>query len=732
MSTSLIKVVEYEYREGVYMRVGKGRNLTLRTSAYGRSEIDELNQRAVTYALAELPKLSFCYLLVLPYQATRHTLQPSTTLLLLHYSAIMPVSSSVDADNTTTRKSASRTTPRNSKDKQPHPRALQSLASPTTDTHTEQLPMSPISQPLTAQQPQQSQSQTKKIARRSSKPIIDWFQRKLAGTVRPRRASESIRGRNHGGTNVSGRDKRRPPLPDNFRELTRVQSTPSRGRGSSDHDVRRSAHTDDVSSRPAPISLNGDEPESIVDAEAHGDFSTYRSSLARESMWSPTSNLEADEDASVRPIPPSSPPSPSPSRSSASYLSDPRTFKSMAASTKPTTLLSVDLTNGMAHIAQAPPTPATSPAPRIPSHVRSSSGVGGSTGGSITFSALPPSPSSSVHNSLNFNAQTAGHHNVLTHALQAPQHTTHHPRNNPHPSSPPPDNASVLTLASSAFAFPGARIGVVGGTTDTVSLSHLSHFGGSRFGAEDRSSHFVLGDEFDAEGEVDASVRALRPRSSRRGSWESEVSGWSARLGNGSVVGIGPGTPSMLGGRSLWSASLKTGGRFRGNDDDDSVDDSDEAESEGEEEHQGPVQNGGEGKCEEKTGDGTDVQKRGGFPSTSEQSKSSAPSESQSVPSSNGILSDTTSSAESPIPTILLKTDSTDVISIEGDKRISAQDHDSSSRDRQIDADVVKTGSRAASLDEENERLQAQEVAEDTLSDVHTEVWHSAPSTPMF
>ena len=48
-------------------------------------------------------------------------------------------------------------------------------------------------------------------------------------------------------------------------------------------------------------------------------------------------------------------------------------------------------------------------------------------------------------------------------------------------------------------------------------------------GAEDRSSHFILGDDLDVEGDrdFDASVRALRPRSSRRGSWESEASSWS-------------------------------------------------------------------------------------------------------------------------------------------------------------------------------------------------------------
>jgi len=52
----------------------------------------------------------------------------------------------------------------------------------------------------------------------------------------------------------------------------------------------------------------------------------------------------------------------------------------------------------------------------------------------------------------------------------------------------------------------------------------------------------------------EASVRALRPRSSRRGSWESEASRWSA--GMGSVLG------NLAGGRSVRTApSYRTGGQ---------------------------------------------------------------------------------------------------------------------------------------------------------------------------
>jgi hypothetical protein len=127
------------------------------------------------------------------------------------------------------------------------------------------------------------------------------------------------------------------------------------------------------------------------------------------------------------------------------------------------------------------------------------------------------------------------------------------------------DNASVLTLASSAYAMPGQRLTM--GSMGSTALSGLigggdsiSHLEGSFTGdAEgDVMSQFVLGDDdrqdADVERDVDASVRALRPRSSRRGSWESEVSGWSARI-------FGTGGPISMGSKSLWTTnSTKTGG----------------------------------------------------------------------------------------------------------------------------------------------------------------------------
>jgi len=185
------------------------------------------------------------------------------------------------------------------------------------------------------------------------------------------------------------------------------------------------------------------------------------------------------------------------------------------------------------------------------------------SGASITFSALPPSPqTSSRPSSLNNPSSTA---HVTAH-VQAPLHTTHHPRNNPRPSSPPQDNASMLTLASSAFAMSGTRmgVGIAGwnpGTPSGMAGDSISHFGGSIIGdgEGDISSQYVFGDdgrlEVDGERDVDASIRALRPRSSRRGSWDSEASDWSAPLG----TGMSTGTPS----RSLWTTnSARTGGHL--------------------------------------------------------------------------------------------------------------------------------------------------------------------------
>lgn len=419
---------------------------------------------------------------------------------------------------------------------------------------------------------------TKKAPHRSSKPIINWFQRKLSGTVRPSRIPDNAfvpgnsqkvpNGKNGTSTSHSRSNSRSvsSPLPQLTPSSSQRQGVAGNG--------SRNGYT---ASQRKTISLNGEgdlDTGFIHSDDEDLDASTYRSSLARDSFWSPASALEADEDASLRPLPPSSPPSPSLSHSSSSYLSNPRTFRSIAASTKPTTVLSIDLgPAGVGHIAQVPITPVSQANPRFPPHGRTSStgtnsGLIGS-GASVTFSALPPSLQSSSRppSSLNFSSSTPVSLSPSSHmhGLQAPLYTAYHPRNNPRPSSPPLDNASVLTLASSAYAIPGqrstmgftgsiARSGLTGGGD---SISHLE--GSFTADAEgDVMSQFVLGDDdrqdADVERDVDASVRALRPRSSRRGSWESEVSGWSARV-------LGTGGPISMGSKSLWTTnSAKTGG----------------------------------------------------------------------------------------------------------------------------------------------------------------------------
>ncbi|KAI1792929.1 hypothetical protein LXA43DRAFT_298514 [Ganoderma leucocontextum] len=407
----------------------------------------------------------------------------------------------------------------------------------------------PMSAPSSATTRSQAQDQMKKVSRRSSKPIINWFQRKLAGTVRPRRVSDSQR---YGASSPRGKEKQHRrssvPMPPPLAIQSRTRSNTAGSRQNRAHSLRGTIsldERDDADSR----SFRSDSDDGL------------NLSVARYSFYSPASYLEADEDASVRPLPPSSPPSPSPSRSSSSYLSHSRTFRSMTASTKPTTLLSVDLNGGMAHIAQAPPTP-TSPGNRLPPHIRTHSS--GPSAGSITFSAFPPpSPTSPSRPSSDNSGAAAPRGTTLT----APLYTTHHPRNNPRPSSPPSDDASMLTLASSAFGFPGARIGAAGlglsgrGSIADDSVSQWSNAAG----VTDSTSHFMMGDleegmeERYVDHDVDASVRALRPRSSRRGSWESTASGWSANVGLPSPAGMP--SPGGVRSKSVWtSGSLRTGG----------------------------------------------------------------------------------------------------------------------------------------------------------------------------
>lgn len=82
--------------------------------------------------------------------------------------------------------------------------------------------------------------------------------------------------------------------------------------------------------------------------------------------------------------------------------------------------------------------------------------------------------------------------------------------------------------------------------TDGASLSVSYHYHGDM---EANSSNLDADDVDDAEAA--ASLRALRPRSSRRGSWDSFESRWSARVG-------GNATPSIVSGATR-AASLGGG-----------------------------------------------------------------------------------------------------------------------------------------------------------------------------
>jgi hypothetical protein len=342
----------------------------------------------------------------------------------------------------------------------------------------------------------------KKLKHKGSKPIITWITKRLGGSHNQRSTKPST-----GQTNVAGD------------EFGARNDGPPRGRAVSLQVIPTSAPV------ASAVVLNDDHD--LPSPSAARSMLSERNSMAADSTWTKKSPaLEADDDASIRPLPPTSPPSPTLSHSSSSQISDLRTFRSGAASTKPTTVMSIDSGNGpglitgtMAHIAQF-----TTPAPSSPT---------GTGGARFTAPLIHPAVARAA----------SGHRSNI----QAPLHTSHHPRNNPNPTSPPADNASTLTLASSAFAM-SAR---ANDWADGASMS-LDQYQND---ADVNSSHMGIEDE-DAET-AEASVRALRPRSSRRGSWESGESRWSARVGSGlpnmgspSVIS-GMTRPSSIGGQSV-------------------------------------------------------------------------------------------------------------------------------------------------------------------------------------
>ncbi|KAB5593417.1 hypothetical protein CTheo_3155 [Ceratobasidium theobromae] len=338
---------------------------------------------------------------------------------------------------------------------------------------------------------------TKKVRRKGSKPIINWFQRKLAG-----RKPHPIH------PPAPGFERGRDPSPRYHRPISQSRSV-----GPSSRRRRSGAAAGDA---------DAEFEVSIRDGTSIRSRS-LSPSLGPESMWSPSMQLEADDDASIRPLPPTSPPSPSPSTTThltqtthSGYVSDLRTVASHTASTKPTTLLSVDIGLGgqLAHIAQAhnpiptvvAPSPTSAQFGRFPS-TRSANHQPTSSTASVTFSNVPPYPSSPLSTAPYFLHEDDALDDYGT--TQVPTHSLPHPRNNPRPSSPPLDNASTLTLASSTFNLPRP----------------------------------------DADA-ISASVRAIR----RRGSWESGESRWSA------VVGLRRPGSSRTGGSWRTGGSIVGGG----------------------------------------------------------------------------------------------------------------------------------------------------------------------------
>lgn len=154
-------------------------------------------------------------------------------------------------------------------------------------------------------------------------------------------------------------------------------------------------------------------------------------------------------------------------------------------------------------------TPTEEAAP--PAHVR-----GLSSSNSITFSSLP-SPSHRLASPTQ--AGDAEEMDIDSGNVESNTHyPSHHvpdPRNNPRASSPPPDNASTLTLASSTA--PSLR-GTANGSIRQAAVPSI--LGVSRDGRRHSGGNYAANE--------DASIRAIAP--SRRESTDSIGSKWSAAV----------------------------------------------------------------------------------------------------------------------------------------------------------------------------------------------------------
>ncbi|CAD6579121.1 MAG: hypothetical protein TREMPRED_002360 [Tremellales sp. Tagirdzhanova-0007] len=214
-----------------------------------------------------------------------------------------------------------------------------------------------------------------------------------------------------------------------------------------------------------------------------------------------------------------------------------------STSTKPTTVLSFDSGPHVAHIATAPQAPipsfralATRSGPPVvgAGQIRNDLTIAPALVPSTIPSSTSPSPAVTL--------------------AQAPKRSAPHPRDNPHPTAPPDPNASTLTLASSTFAQGSNRnltASSIHRPVSAVRPSSLSTSPSVTF-APDRDRPLSVneyppsapalsslrtgwGRVMDRDTMDRASVVAIR----RKGSWQSDESGWSWRAAQAGEAGHG-------------------------------------------------------------------------------------------------------------------------------------------------------------------------------------------------
>ncbi|KAL1405507.1 hypothetical protein Q8F55_009144 [Vanrija albida] len=296
---------------------------------------------------------------------------------------------------------------------------------------------------------------------------------------------------------------------------------------------------EDASVRPLPPSLATSPARSISILSRSGSVPLMRSDSAPQPLPPQPSELDRRNtfSSSVGPDAPSF----VSSDVSGDILSRVSREDSLASTKPATTVISFESGNApVAHIAVAP-SPSSTSSPPV---VRSASSPAGM---SIAHSAGPtalPSPISPTFLPGSVVSEDVQH--------TVPRHTRYHPRNNPHPSAPPGPDASTLTLASSTFGFVspqaiGARPGslrlrdgaspsayhapVVSPSVAFADRPGSTHEGGRPLSNYDGLSSHAMSlstrNRNYGRADDDASMRAIR----RRGSWESGESRWSWRPG---------------------------------------------------------------------------------------------------------------------------------------------------------------------------------------------------------